>query len=122
MHVAMFLFLAALGQQPAETQVLEIPVLDADQRGDCSADFTVIDADGQPIYGAMIHVKVRYGFLGVKRADLEVGTNSDGKARIEGLSDGARPLVFHISKAERETTEEQDVKRACRAAFETTLR
>ena len=121
MHVAMFLLLAALGQQPAATPPVEIPVLDADQGGDCSTDFTVVDADGQPIYGALIHVKMRYGFLGIKRADLEVGTNSDGKARIVGLSDGARPLVYHISKGERETTEEQDVKLACRAAFNTTL-
>jgi hypothetical protein len=122
MLIAVMMLAAALAQQPAATPELEIPVLDASLGGDCSADFTVKDAEGESIYAAAIHVRVRYGFLGIKRADLEVGTNSDGKARIEGLSTKSKPMVYRIEKAERETTEEQDVKQTCNATFEVTLK
>jgi len=36
--------------------------------------------------------------VGVKRADLEIGTNSEGKARVEGLPRKARPLTYDIEK------------------------
>ena len=47
---------------------------------------------------ATVHVRIRYGFMSLKRMDLEVGTNSDGKARVEGLPEKARPLVYDITK------------------------
>ena len=122
MLIAVMMLAAAFAQQPAATPELEIPVLDARLGGDCSADFTVKDAAGKPIYAAAIHVRVRYGFLGIKRADLEVGTNSDGKARIAGLSTKSRPLVYRIEESELESTAEQDVKTSCRATFEVTLK
>lgn len=122
MLIAVMMLAAAFAQQPAATPELEIPVLDAGLGGDCSADFTVKDAEGKPVYAAAIHVRVRYGFLGIKRADLEVGTNSDGKARIAGLSTKSKPLVYHIEESERETTAEQDVKTNCQATFEVTLK
>ena len=59
-------------------------MLDA-KLGVCSAEFTVKDATGAPVYLALVHVQVRYGPLNVKRMDLEVGTNVAGKARIKGL-------------------------------------
>ena len=81
---AIALAAAALAQQPAETPKSEVAVLKAGLGG-CSADFTVKDSDGKPAYAATIHVRVRYGVWGIKRADLEVGANSDGQARIEGM-------------------------------------
>ena len=44
----------------------DIPVLKANL-GDCSADFVVRGADGHPVYNATIHVRVRYGFMSLKR-------------------------------------------------------
>ena len=66
--------------------------------GSCAADFTVTDASGAPVYAATVHVRIRYGFMSVKRMDLEVGTNSDGKARVEGLPEKAKPLVYDVTK------------------------
>src|SRR5215471_17860619 len=108
-----------LGQQSKEP---DITLMKANLGGSCSADFTVKDAGGKPVYAASVHVKVRYGFAGVKRADLEVGTSSDGKARIEGLPDKAKPMTYDISKDDKKTEVTQDVSDKCRATFDVTLR
>lgn len=108
-------------QQPAATTPPEVTVLKAGL-GSCSADFTVRDGQGTPVYNAAVHVRVRYGAFGIKRSDLEVGTSSDGRARIEGLPAKAKPLVYDIRKDGRKATVEQRVSTACRAAFDVTLR
>lgn len=79
-----------LVQQPsAETPKPDLAIISG-RLGACSADFTVKDSDGKPVYAAIIHVRIRYSFLSLKRMDLEIGTNSDGKARVEGLPSRAR--------------------------------
>lgn len=111
-----------LVQQPvAETPKPELAVISA-RLGRCSADFTVKDLDGKPVYAAIIHVRIRYGFLGVKRMDLEIGTNSDGKARIDGLPDKARLLTYDISSAGRKAAVEQDLSITCEAAYDVPLK
>lgn len=99
----------------------EVPVLKAGI-ADCSAEFTVRDEAAKPVYAAIVHVRVRYGLWSVKRSDLEVGTNSDGRARIEGLPRKARPLVYDVSKDNRRATVEQDVATTCRATFDVVVR
>ena len=110
-----------LTQQPADAPKLEVPVLKGGL-GSCSADFTVKDQDGKPLYGAAVHVRVRYGVLGVKRADFEVGTNSDGKARFEGLPTKAKLLTYDIQKDGKKATAEQDVAKTCEARYDVVLK
>ena len=119
MFVPIVLAMAVLAQQPSEKP--ELPVLKAGL-GPCAADFTVKDADGKPVYLAMIHVRVRYGFMSVKRSDLEVGTNSEGLARIEGLPTKAKPLAYEITKDMKKSTVEQNVDSTCQGKFEVTLK
>ena len=96
--IAAVLAVATLtAQSPADPQLAVISA----RLGDCSADFTVRDVDGKPIYAAIVHVRIRYGFMGVKRMDLEVGTNSEGQARVEGLPAKGKPLTYDISQADR---------------------
>ena len=90
--------------------------------GSCSAEFTVKDEAGKPVYGANVHVRVRYGFMGVKRADLDVGTSSTGKARIEGLPDKAKPLEWEIQKDAKRASAEQLVEDKCNAKFDVTIK
>jgi len=123
--VASLILVAALAQQqPAKAP--DVTLMKAALGGSCSADFTVKDADGKAVYAAMVHVKVRYGFAGVKRADLEVGTNSDGKARIEGLPDKAKPMTYDIRKkdgdVEKTTEVTQYVSDTCHATFDVVLK
>ena len=69
-----------------------------------------------------MRVKVRYGFAGVKRADLEVGTSSEGKARVESLPDKARPMVWEIKKDDKKVEVTQDVSDTCHATFDVALK
>jgi len=116
------LALAALpvAQQPRPPAEAEVAVIHA-RLGTCSAAFTVTDEDGVPVYGATVHVRIRYGFLGVKRMDLEVGTNADGKARVGTLPTEARPLVYDIRKGATEAIVEQDLSKTCLGEYEVTL-
>lgn len=107
--------------QPVEQPRPEVAVLKAGL-GSCSAEFAVRDADGRPVYNATVHVRVRYGAFGVKRADLEVGTNVEGKARIEGLPRKARPLAYDIQKLGKKAVVTQDVSANCRADYDVTLK
>jgi hypothetical protein len=112
----------ALVQQPAAgTPKPELAMISA-RLGVCSADFTVKDSDGKPVYAAIIHVRIRYGFLSLKRMDLEIGTNSDGKARVEGLPGRARPLPYDISKADKKAAVEQDLSSTCNATYDLSLK
>lgn len=91
-------------------------VLDA-RLGPCSAEFTVTDADAKPVYAALVHVRLRYGAMGLKRMDLELGTDVKGFARVQGLPAKARPLTWEITKADRKTTVEQRVEATCDGRF-----
>ena len=121
MFIAPLVIATGLIQQPPATPKSDLAVINA-RLGSCSADFTVKDADGKPVYAAAIHVRIRYGFMSLKRMDLEVGTDSEGKAKVEGLPNKAKPLVYDISKADKKATAEQDVVRTCNATNEIALK
>jgi DNA-binding beta-propeller fold protein YncE len=90
--------------------------------GPCSADFTVTDAAGVPVYAATVHVRIRYGLMSLKRMDLEVGTNSDGKARVEGLPEKAKPLTYDVKKGDLTATINQDVSTNCQGTYPVILK
>ena len=90
--------------------------------GTCSADFTVTDANGAPVYAAAVHVRIRYGLMSLKRMDLEVGTGSDGKARVEGLPEKAKPLSYDVTKGNLKAMVDQDVSTTCRGTYPVTLK
>lgn len=91
-----------------------IPVVDGGI-GPCSADFTITDAAGAPIYNAKIKVHIAYGFMSVRKLDLEVSTNADGKARITGLPNRLKHgLTFHASEADREGEAFDDPTNTCK--------
>ena len=86
-------------------------------------DFHVTDANRKPLYNATIFVKIKYGFLGLRRLELEVGTNGDGRARITGLSSKIRkqPLTFHVSYGEAFKTILHYPAADCDERFDVTL-
>jgi hypothetical protein len=81
----------------ASQQQVPVPKVNANL-GPCTADFTVSQGTNQPLYNAEIAVKIAYGFMGVKKMDLKVGTNNEGKARFVGLPEKVRrpPLQFVV--------------------------
>ena len=99
----------------------EVPVVDAGL-GSCGADFTVKDSSGKPIFNAKISVTIKYGFHSLRKTQLEVGTNSDGKARVTGLPNlPKKPLEFSIKSGTVSTTVTDDPGTNCNAVFDVTL-
>ena len=80
------------------------------------------DAAGKPAYLATIHVRVRYGMMHVKRMDLEIGANVDGKARVEGLPVKAPALVWTVQHDSQKASVTQDLKKTCHATFDVALK
>jgi hypothetical protein len=86
----------ALAQQPPKPSV-PVTEISADL-GSCRVDFKVTDLLGKPIYNAKITTVIRYGFLSKRKLSLEVGTNSDGRARFVKMPEEVKnPLEFAAS-------------------------
>ena len=90
--IVAILWLTAGGSAGALAGTNEVPVIDAGM-GSCTADITVMDSGHHAIYKANISTRIRSGFAGVKKLDLEVGTNVDGKARFTGLPERPRDVL-----------------------------
>lgn len=124
-----FLFLSsaasvAWSQTAASTaaEAKAIPSMDGGI-GLCSADFTITDASGAPVYAAKISVHIAYGFMNARKLDLELGTNIDGKARFIGLPDRIKHGVyFHASEGGRTGEAFDDPANTCKAQFTITIR
>ena len=109
---------SATGQPDPHT----VPVIDGGI-GPCSADFTITDSAGTPVYAAKIKVHIAYGFMSTRKLDLEVGTNADGKARFTGLPDRVkRGLFFEASESDRSGNAFDDPANTCKAQFTIALR
>ena len=99
-----------------------IPSVDGDL-GSCSADFTITDDAGKPVYSATIKVHIAYGFGSFHKLDLQVGTNVDGKARFTGLPERVkRGLYFDVSEGDRTGNAFDDPSSTCKAQFAITIR
>jgi hypothetical protein len=96
--VVILLCLAAPGAANPQAGPAEISA----DLGPCSALVTVTDADLKPVYGAKITARVQYGFMSLKKLDLEAFTGTDGKVKITGLPETLKkPMVIHVSKDEK---------------------
>jgi hypothetical protein len=119
-HLLIVLVLLTARAQTADPH--SIPSVDAGV-STCSADFTITDTDNKPVYAAKVKVHIAYGFASVRKLDLEVGTNVDGKARFTGLPDRLkRGLLFEASEGDRTGNAFDDVNNTCKAQFTITLR
>jgi hypothetical protein len=107
-------------QTPAHNE--KVPVIQGGA-GPCSLELTVMGADGKPLYAATVKVHIAYGFGGMRRLDLEAGTNSDGKVKFAGLPARVQrpPLEFHASKDEFEGVAAYDPSTECQAKRDITL-
>jgi hypothetical protein len=105
-------------QAAAVADAHAVPALDGGI-GPCSADFTITsDAAGTPVYGAKISVHVAYGFFSIRKLDLQVSTNIDGKARFTGLPDRIKHgIYFHASEGGRTGEAFDDPANTCKAQF-----
>jgi hypothetical protein len=105
----------------AQAPAAEVPIAKGGA-GPCSADFVVTDASHKPIYDAKIRILIKYGFMGSRKLDLEVGTNADGKARFEGLPQKIKPPAeFTIRRADLSSTVPYNPAADCHPRHDVTL-
>jgi hypothetical protein len=99
----------------------EVPVVKAGA-GSCTADFSVSDSSGKAIYDAKIRIQIRYRFMGLHKLDATVGTNFEGKARIEGLPEQIRGTAeFKVSHGDESKSLPFDPLADCHPRHEVTL-
>ena len=95
----------------------DVPVIDA-AMGSCTADVTVLDSGHHAVYKATVSTQIRSGFAGVKKLDLQVGTNVDGKARFTGLPERPREVWQLTADFQgRSNTSLLDSRKDCHAAL-----
>ena len=91
--------------------------------GACTADFTITNEAGAPVYAATIRVHISYGFMNLHKFDLEVGTNAEGKARFIGLPENPKQgLFFTAYESGREGSVFDNPAKTCKAKFTVILR
>lgn len=92
-----------------------VPVISADL-GSCSVQFTVQDGSGKPVPGATVRVRIAYGFMAVRKLDLEISTNSAGKVRFEAMPGNLKKaLFFRATKDKLTGTAFYDAAKNCTA-------
>jgi hypothetical protein len=107
--------------QSAPAAAPQIPKIDGGI-GACTANFTVRDGANKPLYNAQITVELRYGFLNKRKTDLQIGTDSNGKADFTGLPNfPKKPLEFHIKSGTVSKTVIDDPESNCVATFNEVL-
>jgi hypothetical protein len=112
---------AAQAQNAAPADSKSVPVIDGGI-GPCTADFKVVDNAGAPIYTANISVHIAYGFMYVRKLDLQIGTSASGQARFIGLPDRTKQgLFFRASEGGREGSAFVDPAKTCKADLTITL-
>jgi hypothetical protein len=115
--VALSVSTITFSQSTAAPDPHSIPAIDG-AAGPCSADFTVTDSAGAPLYLAKIKVHIAYGFGSFHKLDLEVSTNVDGKAHFTGIPDRMkRGLYFHASQGDLQGEVFDDPANTCKAQF-----
>lgn len=116
-------WLCVAGSSAAIAQKEPAPSEISADLGPCSALLTVTDADSKPVYGAKINTRVQYGFMSVKKLDLEAFTGTDGKVKITHLPDSLKkPMVIHVSKDDKSDQVEFKPGERCHATFDVQLK
>ena len=107
--------------RPQAPNSADIPVAKG-EAGPCSADFVVSDPAGKGVYDAKIGIQIKYGFMGLHKLDATVGTNYEGKARIEGLPEPIKGTAeFKVSRGDQNKTVPYDPQDNCHPRHQVTL-
>ena len=80
-------------------------------------ELVVRGSEGKLVYAATVKVHIAYGFAGIRKLDLEAGTNSDGTVKFTGLPARVQrpPLEFHAVKDELTAIATFDPSTECQA-------
>ncbi len=114
---------AAVAQNTVPPSAPVAPTEIGADQGSCSALITVTDKNGQPVFNAKVNTRIRYGFMGAKKLDLETYTSAGGQVKIVGLPEvPKKPIFIYISKDDKLETVEFRPDVHCKATFDVTLK
>src|SRR5260370_39277000 len=106
---------------PQAPSSADVPVLKG-WAGSCTADFVVSDSSGKLLYDAKISIQIKYGFMGLRKLDLTVGTSFEDKARVEGLPEQTKASAeFKVSHGDKSKSVPYDPQANCHARQEVVL-
>jgi hypothetical protein len=107
---------ALISEAQAQSSNEKVPVISGNA-GPCSIELVVRGSEGKPVYAATVKVHIAYGFAGIRKLDLEAGTNSDGTVKFTGLPARVQrpPLEFHAVKDELTAIATFDPSTECQA-------
>jgi hypothetical protein len=106
---------------PQAQGAAEVPVVKGGA-GSCTADFTVKESSGKGIYDAKIRIQIRYRFMAFHRLDATVGTNYEGKARMEGLPERIKGTAeFKVSHGDQSKSLPYDPLTDCHPRYDVIL-
>lgn len=110
------------GQNSPSQGSSNVPVMDGGA-GPCSLELTVRGPDSKPVYAATVKVHLAYGFGGMRRLDLQAGTNSDGKVKFTGLPAKLKrpPAEFDASRDDLTGVATYDPASECEAKHDINL-
>ncbi len=92
-------------------------------QGGCSALITVTGADSRPIFDVKVTTRVHYGFMALKKVDLETYTSAKGQVKIIGLPEvPKKPIYIYVSKGDKLQTLEFKPDVHCHAMFSVQLK
>jgi len=86
--------------------------------GPCTILLTVKTEDAKPVYDANVKVHVAYGIAGIKKLDMEAGTNVNGRVKFIGFPPRVHkaPLVFKATKDQLSGSVDYDPLTECDAS------
>lgn len=92
--------------------------------GPCTLLLTVNGPDGKPVYDANVKVHIMYGIGGIKKLDMEAGTNVNGHVKFIGIPPRVHkaPLVFKATKDQLTGSVTFDPLQECDASKSITLK
>lgn len=107
---------------PAASAAQDVPVLDGGL-GPCSIELQVNDGNAKPVFGVKVNVHIAYGFMGIRKMDLEAQTNINGKVKFTGLPTKVHnpPLEFKASKDQLTGIATNDPSSECQAKHDIVL-
>lgn len=119
---SLLLFYAKPGNAQSSTAAAPPTEISA-ELGTCSALINVTGADSKPVYNAKVTTRIRYGFMGAKKLDLETYTSASGQAKIVKLPEvPKKPVYIYISKDDKMEIVEFMPDVHCRATFDVKLK
>lgn len=99
----------------------KVPTVNANVGG-CTADFLVRNGQHKPLYDTKVTVTFRHGFLGLHKVSLVAYTNSEGRARFDGLPDAPKnPLAFRIEYGNQHQSVADNPGDVCNASYRITF-